>query len=77
MDIYELQQRQYHQNTLDAGFTQFSLYQIEDYHLGRSTHTGNYNQVLFYQSLSISEITSNTFFKYKKVKYLPTNEKVN
>jgi len=47
------------------------------FHLGRSTHTGNYNQELFYQPSSISEITSDTFFKYKKVKYPLPNEKVN
>jgi len=47
------------------------------FHLGRSTHTSNYNQGLFYQPSYISEITSDTFFKYKKVKYPSPNEKVN
>ena len=45
--------------------------------VGRGTHTGNYNQGLFYQPSSISEITSDTFFQYKKVQYPPTNKKVN
>ncbi|KAL5076755.1 hypothetical protein RYX36_015739 [Vicia faba] len=47
------------------------------FYVGRGTHTGNYNQGLFYQPSSISEITSDTFLKYKKVQYPPTNEKVN
>nr|O98679.1 RecName: Full=NAD(P)H-quinone oxidoreductase subunit K, chloroplastic; AltName: Full=NAD(P)H dehydrogenase subunit K; AltName: Full=NADH-plastoquinone oxidoreductase subunit K [Pisum sativum]AXY95974.1 NADH dehydrogenase subunit K [Pisum sativum subsp. sativum]QJQ79215.1 NADH dehydrogenase subunit K [Pisum sativum]CAA06191.1 NADH-plastoquinone oxidoreductase subunit, NdhK [Pisum sativum] len=45
--------------------------------VGRSTHTGNSNQGLFYQPSSISEMTSDTFLKYKKVQYPATNEKVN
>nr|QXM16199.1 NADH-plastoquinone oxidoreductase subunit K [Hedysarum polybotrys] len=44
------------------------------FHVGRSSHTGNYNQGLFYQPSSPSEITSDTFFKYTTP---PTNEKVN
>ncbi|KAK2350349.1 NADH dehydrogenase [ubiquinone] iron-sulfur protein 7, mitochondrial [Trifolium repens] len=47
------------------------------FNVERNTHTGNYNQGLFYQPSSISEITSDTFFKYKKVQYPTTNEKVN
>ncbi|KAL5067387.1 hypothetical protein RYX36_018274 [Vicia faba] len=47
------------------------------FYVGRDTHTGNYNQGLFYQPSSISEITSDTFLKYKKVQYPPTNEKLN
>lgn len=35
------------------------------FHVGRSTHTGNYDQGLLYQPLSTSEIPSETFFKYK------------
>ncbi|CAL5179525.1 unnamed protein product [Lathyrus oleraceus] len=47
------------------------------FYVGRSTHTGNSNQGLFYQPSSISEMTSDTFLKYKKVQYPATNEKVN
>ncbi|KAL5067328.1 hypothetical protein RYX36_018215 [Vicia faba] len=47
------------------------------FYVRRSTHTGNYNQGLFYQPSYISEITSGTFLKYKKVQYPPMNEKVN
>nr|UCS08806.1 NADH-plastoquinone oxidoreductase subunit K [Peltoboykinia tellimoides] len=35
------------------------------FHVGRSTHTGNYNQGLLYQSPSTPEIPPETFFKYK------------
>nr|YP_010201875.1 NADH-plastoquinone oxidoreductase subunit K [Machilus bonii]UAM93059.1 NADH-plastoquinone oxidoreductase subunit K [Machilus bonii] len=35
------------------------------FHVGHSTHTGNYDQGLLYQSPSTSEIPSETFFKYK------------
>nr|QNS23291.1 NADH-plastoquinone oxidoreductase subunit K [Broussonetia papyrifera] len=35
------------------------------FRVGRSTHTGNYNQGLLYQSPSTSEIPPETFFKYK------------
>ena len=35
------------------------------FHVGRSTHTGNYDQRLLYQSPSTSEIPLETFFKYK------------
>ena len=35
------------------------------FRVGRSTHTGNYNQGLLYQSPSTSEIPTETFFKYK------------
>jgi len=45
--------------------------------VGHNTHRDIYNQRLFYQPSSISEITSYTFFKYKKVKYHPTNKKMN
>ncbi|CAL5180464.1 unnamed protein product [Lathyrus oleraceus] len=46
-------------------------------YVGRSTHTGNSNQGLFYQPSSISEMTSGHIFEYKKVQYPATNEKVN
>nr|YP_010349514.1 NADH dehydrogenase subunit K [Carallia diplopetala]UNW51294.1 NADH dehydrogenase subunit K [Carallia diplopetala] len=38
------------------------------FHIGRTTHTGNYDQGLLYQSPSTSKISSETetFFKYKK-----------
>ena len=35
------------------------------FRVGRSSHTGNYNQGLLYQSPSTSEIPTETFFKYK------------
>nr|QJS35393.1 NADH-plastoquinone oxidoreductase subunit K [Akebia trifoliata] len=35
------------------------------FNVGRSTHTGNYDQGLLYQSPSTSEIPSETVFKYK------------
>uniref|UniRef100_UPI00315CAE10 NADH-plastoquinone oxidoreductase subunit K n=1 Tax=Mitrephora tomentosa TaxID=1489755 RepID=UPI00315CAE10 len=35
------------------------------FHVGRSIHTGNYNQGLLYQSPSTSERPSETFFKYR------------
>ncbi|KAK9082305.1 hypothetical protein Syun_031763 [Stephania yunnanensis] len=35
------------------------------FRVGRSTHTGNYDQGLLYQAPSTSEILSETFFKYK------------
>nr|URQ17516.1 NADH dehydrogenase subunit K [Maclura tricuspidata] len=35
------------------------------FRVGRSTHTGNYNQGLLYQSTSTSEIPTEIFFKYK------------
>nr|YP_009110340.1 NADH-plastoquinone oxidoreductase subunit K [Morus mongolica]YP_009139683.1 NADH-plastoquinone oxidoreductase subunit K [Morus notabilis]YP_010147729.1 NADH-plastoquinone oxidoreductase subunit K [Morus alba]YP_010851798.1 NADH-plastoquinone oxidoreductase subunit K [Morus bombycis]YP_010852573.1 NADH-plastoquinone oxidoreductase subunit K [Paratrophis insignis]YP_010853360.1 NADH-plastoquinone oxidoreductase subunit K [Afromorus mesozygia]YP_010853444.1 NADH-plastoquinone oxidoreductase s len=35
------------------------------FRVGRSTHTGNYNQGLLYQSPSTSEIPTETFFEYK------------
>lgn len=35
------------------------------FRVGRSTHTGNYNQGLLYQPPSTSEIPPKTFFKYK------------
>nr|YP_010897814.1 NADH-plastoquinone oxidoreductase subunit K [Trivalvaria costata]UWJ90030.1 NADH-plastoquinone oxidoreductase subunit K [Trivalvaria costata] len=35
------------------------------FHVGRSIHTGNYNQGLLYQSPSTSEKPSETFFKYR------------
>ncbi|MCL7025429.1 hypothetical protein MKW94_019642 [Papaver nudicaule] len=35
------------------------------FYVGRSTHTGNYDQGLLYQSRSTSEIPYETFFKYK------------
>nr|QGI24891.1 NADH-plastoquinone oxidoreductase subunit K [Kadsura coccinea] len=35
------------------------------FHVGRSTHTGNYDQGLLYKSPSTSEIPSESFFKYK------------
>nr|YP_010035687.1 NADH-plastoquinone oxidoreductase subunit K [Pseudostreblus indicus]QQQ88367.1 NADH-plastoquinone oxidoreductase subunit K [Pseudostreblus indicus] len=35
------------------------------FRVGRSTHTGNYNQGLLYQSPSTSELPTETFFKYK------------
>nr|YP_010158346.1 NADH-plastoquinone oxidoreductase subunit K [Kadsura ananosma]QRG30454.1 NADH-plastoquinone oxidoreductase subunit K [Kadsura ananosma] len=34
-------------------------------HVGRSTHTGNYDQGLLYKSPSTSEIPSESFFKYR------------
>ncbi|KAJ8746943.1 hypothetical protein K2173_007711 (mitochondrion) [Erythroxylum novogranatense] len=36
------------------------------FHIGRTTHTGNYDQGLLYQPPSTSKIPSETFFKYKK-----------
>ncbi|CAL5196089.1 unnamed protein product [Lathyrus oleraceus] len=47
------------------------------FYVGRSTHIDNSNQGLFYQPSSISEMTFDTFLKYKKVQYPVTNEKVN
>ncbi|KAI3878509.1 hypothetical protein MKX03_023959 [Papaver bracteatum] len=35
------------------------------FYVGRSTHTGNYDQGLLYQSRSTSEIPYETFFKYQ------------
>jgi len=35
------------------------------FHVRRSTHTGNYNQELLYQSPSTSEIPSEAFFRSK------------
>nr|QWY89047.1 NADH-plastoquinone oxidoreductase subunit K [Lophira alata]QWY89132.1 NADH-plastoquinone oxidoreductase subunit K [Lophira lanceolata] len=35
-------------------------------HIGRTTHTGNYDQGLFYQPPSTSKISPETFFKYKR-----------
>nr|UWV18890.1 NADH-plastoquinone oxidoreductase subunit K [Anthyllis barba-jovis] len=43
----------------------------------RSTHTGNYDQVLFHQPPPTSEISSDTFFRYQKIQYPSTNEIVN
>nr|UEN67214.1 NADH-plastoquinone oxidoreductase subunit K [Sophora prazeri] len=46
------------------------------FHVGRSTHTGNYDQGLFFQLPSTSEISSeissDTFFKYKRIQDPPT-----
>nr|VDD65636.1 unnamed protein product [Brassica oleracea] len=39
----------------------------------RSTQTGNYDQELLYPPSSTSEISTETFFKYKKAQYLPMN----
>nr|QFK69456.1 NADH-plastoquinone oxidoreductase subunit K [Ixonanthes chinensis] len=36
------------------------------FHIVHTTHTGNYNQGLLYQSAATSKIPSETFFKYKK-----------
>ncbi|XP_050234154.1 NAD(P)H-quinone oxidoreductase subunit K, chloroplastic-like [Mercurialis annua] len=36
------------------------------FNIERATHTGNYNQGLFYQPPSTSKIPPETFFKYKK-----------
>nr|YP_010043946.1 NADH dehydrogenase subunit K [Securigera varia]QPF22176.1 NADH dehydrogenase subunit K [Securigera varia] len=47
------------------------------FYVERSTHTGNYDQVLFHQPRSTSEIPSDTFFRYQKVQYPPTNQVVN
>ncbi|KAK7234375.1 hypothetical protein RIF29_46964 [Crotalaria pallida] len=42
------------------------------FHVIHSNHTGNYDQGLFFQPPSTSEIASDTFFKYKKrVHYIP------
>nr|YP_010036382.1 NAD(P)H-quinone oxidoreductase subunit K [Crassula perforata]YP_010901350.1 NAD(P)H-quinone oxidoreductase subunit K [Crassula mesembryanthoides]YP_010901435.1 NAD(P)H-quinone oxidoreductase subunit K [Crassula socialis]YP_010901520.1 NAD(P)H-quinone oxidoreductase subunit K [Crassula tecta]YP_011003969.1 NAD(P)H-quinone oxidoreductase subunit K [Crassula mesembrianthemopsis]WAX01629.1 NADH-plastoquinone oxidoreductase subunit K [Crassula rupestris subsp. marnieriana]QQW46923.1 NAD(P)H-qui len=37
------------------------------FHVGRSPHTGNYDQGLLYQSPYTSEISLETFFKYKSL----------
>ncbi|KAI3895055.1 hypothetical protein MKW92_003517 [Papaver armeniacum] len=37
----------------------------QKFYVGRSTHTGNYDQGLLYQSRSTSEIPYETFFKYQ------------
>lgn len=47
------------------------------FYVERNTHTGNYDQVLFHQPPSTSEISSDTFFRYQKVQYPPRNEIVN
>jgi len=36
------------------------------FHIGRTTHTGNYDQGLLYQPSSTSKIPPEAFFKYKK-----------
>nr|QUQ06933.1 NADH dehydrogenase subunit K [Sauvagesia rhodoleuca] len=35
-------------------------------YIGHTTHTGNYDQGVFYQPLSTSKISPETFFKYKR-----------
>ncbi|CAN6455229.1 unnamed protein product [Victoria cruziana] len=45
------------------------------FHLGHSTRAVNYDQGLFYQSTSTSEIPSEAFFKYKSL--VSSNELVN
>lgn len=47
------------------------------FHLGRSTHTGNYDQGFFFQPPSTSEISSDTFFKYKKKSSVSSHKVVN
>nr|UVF31016.1 NADH dehydrogenase subunit K [Genista tridentata subsp. tridentata] len=47
------------------------------FHVGRSTHIGNYDQGFFFQSPSTSEISSDTFFKYKKKSSLASHKVVN
>ncbi|KAG9438661.1 hypothetical protein H6P81_021381 [Aristolochia fimbriata] len=41
------------------------------FHVEQSTHTGNYDQGLLYQSPSTSEIPSETFFKKQKFSIFP------
>ncbi|KAF1876932.1 hypothetical protein Lal_00033857 [Lupinus albus] len=59
-EIYEEQIRSQRENKIRCFTTNHK------FHVGRSTHTSNYDQGCFFQTPSTSEISSDTFFKYKK-----------